>query len=108
MTDNKKKEKLKQTLFILVMNVKKATEHYCSGADTAERINDWSMNLDGEQDYAYKKIATLCESIRAEALKDLIEEEYGNDLITSIDYYNIGKLVLAKLFSWLYDWLESI
>jgi len=62
------------------------------------------MENDGSYSYAedldtnqIDQLTALCESIRAEALKDLIEEEYGNDLITSIDYYNIGKLVLAKL-----------
>jgi hypothetical protein len=80
LTDNKKKEGLKQTLFILVRNTKNAVEHYYGGEPSAERKADLNMNLDGEQDYAYKKIATLCESIRAEALKEVegeIEKLYN-------------------------------
>jgi len=89
MTDNKKKEIREGKVKFLTPVV------YFSTPQLAKKglvIVDLEQLVKAQQEFD-----KALESIRAEALKDLIEEEYGNDLITSIDYYNIGKLVLAKL-----------
>ena len=91
MTDNKKKEELREKIRKCLIPADYHTELHENIP-----VKSWTYTREGI-DFHVDQILALCESIRAEALKDLIEEEYGNDLITSIDYYNIGKLVLAKL-----------